>query len=79
MSAYIDPQLIFLGIVFLAVVLAAEGVYLYYRDVRGPQRTGQQAHAACRVGRFKCRNSGIAPPRNVQGVRKPVAGGGRLS
>jgi tight adherence protein B len=38
MSAYIDPGMIFLGIVFLAVVLAAEGLYLYFRDVRGPHR-----------------------------------------
>lgn len=37
MSAYLDARMIFLGIVFLAVVLAVEGLYLYFRDVRGPQ------------------------------------------
>ncbi|KPF74977.1 hypothetical protein IP88_07465 [alpha proteobacterium AAP81b] len=37
MSAYFDPQLIFLGVVFLAVVLLAEGAFLYWRDVKGPQ------------------------------------------
>lgn len=37
MSAYLDARMIFLGIVFLAVVLAVEGLYLYLRDVRGPQ------------------------------------------
>jgi tight adherence protein B len=38
MSTYLDARMIFLGIVFLAVVLAVEGLYLYFRDVRGPQR-----------------------------------------
>lgn len=33
---YFDPQTIFLGVVFLAVVLAAEGLFIYFRDVRGP-------------------------------------------
>ena len=37
MSDYIDARMIFLGIVFIAVFLAAEGLYLYIRDVRGPQ------------------------------------------
>lgn len=37
MSAYFDPQLIFLAVVFLAVVLLVEGAYLYWSDVRGPQ------------------------------------------
>lgn len=35
--AYIDGQMIFYTIVFLAVVLLAEGVFIYWRDVRGPQ------------------------------------------
>ena len=37
MSAYFDPQLIFLCIVFLATVLMIEGAFIYWRDVRGPQ------------------------------------------
>jgi tight adherence protein B len=37
MSGYFDPQMIFLVIVFLAVVLLAEGAFLYWRDVKGPQ------------------------------------------
>lgn len=37
MSAWLDPQLIFLCIVFLAVVLLAEGAFLYWRDVKGPR------------------------------------------
>ena len=35
--SYIDGQMIFYTIVFLAVVLLAEGAFLYWRDVRGPQ------------------------------------------
>lgn len=34
--AYIDGEMIFSIIVFLAVVLLAEGAFLYWRDVRGP-------------------------------------------
>ena len=37
MSAYLDPQLAFYAIVFLAVVLLAEGAFLYWRDVKGPR------------------------------------------
>lgn len=37
MSAYLDPQLIFSAVVFLAVVLLVEGAWLYWNDVRGPQ------------------------------------------
>jgi len=37
MSSYFDPQLAFYAIVFLAVVLLAEGAFLYWRDVKGPQ------------------------------------------
>lgn len=33
---YFDGQMIFYGIVFLAVVLLVEGAFLYWRDVRGP-------------------------------------------
>jgi tight adherence protein B len=35
--AYIDSTLIFYTVVFLATVLLVEGVFLYWRDVRGPQ------------------------------------------
>lgn len=37
MAAYLDPQLIFLCVVFLAVVLLAEGAFLYWRDIKAPQ------------------------------------------
>lgn len=37
MLQYIDGKMIFLAIVFMAVVLLAEGAFLYWRDVRGPQ------------------------------------------
>ena len=37
MSNYIDSQMIFYTVVFLAVMLLAEGLFLYWRDVRGPQ------------------------------------------
>lgn len=33
---YVDGQMIFYVIVFMAVVLLAEGAFLYWRDVRGP-------------------------------------------
>jgi tight adherence protein B len=35
--SYIDGTMIFYTVVFLAVVLLAEGAFLYWRDVRGPQ------------------------------------------
>lgn len=35
MTDYLDPQLLFLGVVFLAVVLAVEGIFLYLRNTRG--------------------------------------------
>jgi tight adherence protein B len=37
MSAYFDGRTIFLGIIFVAVVLAVEGMFLYWRDVHGPR------------------------------------------
>nr|WP_310524774.1 type II secretion system F family protein [Polymorphobacter sp.] len=37
MSNYFDAQLAFYAIVFLAVVLLAEGAFLYWRDVKGPR------------------------------------------
>ena len=37
MSSYLDPQLAFYAIVFLAVVLLVEGAFLYWRDVKGPR------------------------------------------
>ncbi len=37
MSDFIDLQMMFLVVVFLAVVLLAEGAFLYWRDVKGPQ------------------------------------------
>lgn len=37
MSGYFDPKLAFYAIVFLATVLFLEAVFVYYRDVRGPQ------------------------------------------
>jgi len=37
MTQYFDSQMIFFAIVFVAVVLLAEGVFMYWRDVRGPQ------------------------------------------
>ena len=37
MSSYFDARMIVLGVIFLAVVLAAEAIFLYWRDVRGPK------------------------------------------
>lgn len=37
MSTYFDPELAFYVVVFLAVVLLAEGAFLYWRDVKGPR------------------------------------------
>jgi tight adherence protein B len=37
MMQYIDGEMIFYAIVFVAVVLLAEGAFMYWRDVRGPQ------------------------------------------
>ncbi|PZN93540.1 MAG: secretion system protein [Alphaproteobacteria bacterium] len=37
MSSYFDPALIFYAVVFLAVVLLIEGIFIYWRDVKGPQ------------------------------------------
>jgi tight adherence protein B len=37
MSGYFDPQLAFYAIIFLATVLFIEAVFIYWRDVRGPQ------------------------------------------
>jgi tight adherence protein B len=37
MGSYFDPQLFFYAIIFLATVLFIEAVFIYWRDVRGPQ------------------------------------------
>ena len=37
MNAYVDPQMIFYAIVFLATVLLIEGLFIYWRDVKGPK------------------------------------------
>lgn len=37
MSSYFDPMMIFLVVIFLAVVLAIEGAFIYWRDVKGPK------------------------------------------
>ncbi len=37
MSAYFDPVMLFYAVVFVAVVLLVEGVFIYWRDVKGPQ------------------------------------------
>jgi tight adherence protein B len=37
MSSYFDTQLFFYAVVFLATVLFIEAVFIYWRDVRGPQ------------------------------------------
>ncbi|MFZ4688895.1 MAG: type II secretion system F family protein [Polymorphobacter sp.] len=60
-----DGQTIFYGIIFLAVVLLAEGAFLYWRDVRGP---------AARVSRrMQLLNAGATNAEMLAGLRRETS------
>ena len=60
-----DGQTIFFGIIFLAVVLLAEGAFLYWRDVRGP---------AARVSRrMQLLNAGATNAEMLAGLRRETS------